>query len=221
MARSSSVYLKNSSPDDVSSRHHMSPLMTLRCAAAAAAPFLKHHVIERMNEARAQLDRLFAVDAAASVVFGILALLAPHGILTSLSGGLYSHGVHETLRYVRTNVCMITILSMHLIFTLLTSHQLLSLYGCLRLACGWILWHVRAVDDGRFRRSVCEALCFCYTIQALAVTRAQFTDHRHTWWNWLAISVLLTLAAAYGSFRFRRGGNLIKIYELPTSGNLQ
>ena len=51
-----------------------------------------------MNYAREQLDRLFAVDAAASVIFGALALLAPHGVLTSLSGGMYSHGVHETLR---------------------------------------------------------------------------------------------------------------------------
>jgi hypothetical protein len=95
-----------------------------------------------------------------------------------------------------------------------------SLYGCLRLACGWIVWHVRSVDDGRFRRSVCEALCFCYMVQALAVVRAQFTD-RHTWWNWVAILPLLLLSMAYGSFRFRKGGNLIKIYELPTSANLQ
>lgn len=96
-----------------------------------------------------------------------------------------------------------------------------SLYGCLRLACGWIVWHVRSVDDGRFRRSVCEALCFCYLVQALAVLRAQITDSSKTWWNWLAILLLGVLSAAYGSFRFRRGGNLIKIYELPTSGNLQ
>lgn len=105
----------------------------------------------------------------------------------------------------------------HFYFSILYN---ISLYGCLRLACGWILWHVRSVDDGRFRRSVCEALCFCYIVQALAVMRAQFTD-RHTWLNWVAIIVLSILSAAYGSFRFRRGGNLIKIYELPTSGNLQ
>mmetsp|Transcript_26057 Transcript_26057/g.47091 ORF Transcript_26057/g.47091 Transcript_26057/m.47091 type:complete len:146 (-) Transcript_26057:658-1095(-) len=145
-----------------------------------------------MNDARTQLDRLFAVDATASVVFGVLSLLSPHGVLTFVSGGMYSHGVHETLR----------------------------LYGCLRLACGWIVWHIRSVDDGRFRRSVCEALCFCYMVQALAVVRAQFTD-RHTWWNWVAILLLLLLSVAYGSFRFRKGGNFIKIYELPTSGNLQ
>ena len=95
-----------------------------------------------------------------------------------------------------------------------------SLYGCLRVACGWILWHVRSVDDGRFRRSVCEALCFCYVLQALAVMRAQFTD-RHTVLNWVAILILTILSAAYGSFRFRRGGNLIKIYELPSSTILQ
>jgi hypothetical protein len=143
------------------------------------------------NSARSQLDRLFAFDAVASVVFGILSLLAPHGILLGIAGS-YNHAVHETLR----------------------------LYGCLRLACGWILWHVRAVDDGMFRRHVCEALFVCYVLQALAVLRAQFTDRR-TIINWLAIVVLLALSAAYGSFRFGKGGNLIKIYELPTSGTLQ
>lgn len=41
---------------------------------------------------------------------------------------------------------------------------------------GWMLFNVRAVDDGRFRRSVCEALCACYALQSIAVVRAQFTD---------------------------------------------
>ena len=53
-----------------------------------------------MNNARQQLDRLFAVDAGASVVFGLLSLLAPHGFLTKLGGGSYNHSVHETLRSV-------------------------------------------------------------------------------------------------------------------------
>lgn len=96
----------------------------------------------------------------------------------------------------------------------------ISLYGCLRVATGWILWHIRKVDDGRFRRHVCEALFVCYVLQALAVTRAQFTD-RHTILNWMAIGILLALSVAYGSFRFGKGGNLIKIYELPTSSALQ
>ena len=60
----------------------------------------------------------------------------------------------------------------------------------------------------------------CYVLQALAVLRAQFTD-RHSIINWIAIIVLSILAAAYGSFRFRKGGNLIKIYELPTAANLR
>jgi hypothetical protein len=92
---------------------------------------------------------------------------------------------------------------------------LLRLYGCLRLACGWILWHVRAVDDGRFRKHICEALFFCYTFQVLSVLRAQSTD-RASFINWIAIAIFGMLAAAYGSHRFRKGGNLIKIYELPS-----
>ena len=95
------------------------------------------------------------------------------------------------------------------------------LYGCLRLACGWILWHARAVDDGRFRKRTCEALFVCYTLQVLAVFRAQFTDDQPSYTNWISMILLAILAAAYGSFRFRKGGNLIKIYELPTGSNMQ
>lgn len=79
---------------------------------------------------------------------------------------------------------------------------------------------MRRVDDGIFRRHVCEALLACYILQSLAVMRAQFTD-KHVLINWVAIMVLLGLSAAYGSFRFRSGGHLIKVYELPTSGSLQ
>jgi hypothetical protein len=53
-----------------------------------------------MDNPREQLDRLFAFDAGFSVVFGTLALIAPHGVLLKLSGGSYNHSVHETLRYV-------------------------------------------------------------------------------------------------------------------------
>ena len=97
--------------------------------------------------------------------------------------------------------------------------QLDRLYGCLKLACGWILWHARPVDDGRFRKHICEALLVCYSLQALAVLRAQFTG-RHTLINWIAICLLTGLSVAYGSHRFGKGGNLIKVYELPTGNNL-
>ena len=72
------------------------------------------------------------------------------------------------------------------------------------------------MDDGYFRRHVCEALFICYLVQAVVVGRAQLTD-RHVTINWMAMAVLIALAVAYGSFRFRHGGNLIKVYELPSS----
>jgi uncharacterized membrane protein (DUF2068 family) len=189
-----------------------------------------------MENPRAQLDRLFAFDAGFSVIFGSLSLIAPHGLLTWMGGGSYNHSVHETLRYVRAlsqSVNQSISQSVHVLrwgipITLFsTQSNILSfsstysrLYGCLRLACGWILWHARAVDDGRFRKHICEALFVCYVLQALAVMRAQFTD-RHVLINWIAILLLTILASAYGSFRFRKGGNLIKIYELPTGSNLR
>jgi hypothetical protein len=49
---------------------------------------------------RHQLDTLFAFDSAASVVFGILALLSPHHVVEQFGGGTYNHAAHETLRCV-------------------------------------------------------------------------------------------------------------------------
>mmetsp|Transcript_56634 Transcript_56634/g.137575 ORF Transcript_56634/g.137575 Transcript_56634/m.137575 type:complete len:152 (+) Transcript_56634:300-755(+) len=148
-----------------------------------------------MDNPRQQLDRLFLVDGCLSVVFGLATIFSPHVVVsrltTSDADGNYDHNVHELLR----------------------------LYGCLRLACGWILWHVRRVDDGLLRKHICEALSVCYLLQALCVVRAQYTASHHTLVNWISIVILSVLAAAYGSFRFRRGGNLIKIYELPTGAS--
>ena len=84
---------------------------------------------------------------------------------------------------------------------------------------GYVMFHIRNVDDGRFRRSVCEALFFCYLLQALAVLRAQFTDRKSTI-NWIAIIILSVIGTCYGRFRFGRGGNMIKVYELPQSGKI-
>jgi hypothetical protein len=98
----------------------------------------------------------------------------------------------------------------------------------LRLACGYILWHIRHVDDGTFRKHVCEALLVCYILQSLAVFRAQLSispsrdEESFIVWcmNWVAVAVLSTLASSYIFFRFRQGGHLIKVYELPTSRSL-
>ena len=81
---------------------------------------------------------------------------------------------------------------------------------------GWIVFHVRNVDDGRFRRSICEALFLCYLVQAVAVLRAQFTDGKNVV-NWIAIGLLTAIGSCYGKFRFGWGGNMIKVYELPQS----
>jgi hypothetical protein len=55
-----------------------------------------------MQHTRANLDYLFAIDAFCSIIFGVVALLAPHGLWKELSAivGAYNHDVHETLRYV-------------------------------------------------------------------------------------------------------------------------
>ncbi len=122
---------------------------------------------DRHQTIRRQLDNLFLLDATASLVLGGISLLAPHGFIQALSGG-YNHNTHEALR----------------------------LYGCLRIAVGWILFNVRSVDDGRFRRSVCEALCACYALQSIAVLRAQFTDSSH-WYVRSAHALLMNRMGVY------------------------
>jgi hypothetical protein len=109
-----------------------------------------------------------------------------------------------------------------------------SLYASLRLAMGWMLWNVRRVDDGLLRRRICESLLACNVLQSIIVLRAIFTttntsdatttqrsSNSNNLYNWFIFVLLTVLALSYGRFRFGRGGNLIKIYELPTSGTLR
>jgi hypothetical protein len=56
-------------------------------------------------------------------------------------------------------------------------------------------------------------------LQAIAVLRAQFTDRRNTV-NWVAILVLSLIGFGYGRFRFGKGGDMIKIYELPQNNKI-
>jgi hypothetical protein len=114
-----------------------------------------------------------------------------------------------------------------------------SLYAALRLAVGWMLWNIRTVDDGMLRRRMCEGLLVCHGLQSLIVLRAQLTSTNDTanvnnndneshyyyyyyyYGNWLIWIFLTGMAMLYGRFRFGRGGNLIKIYELPTAATFQ
>lgn len=139
---------------------------------------------------RAALDKLLAMDAIIHGFLGTFALIAPHVVVQQLVL-VYNHDAHEAMR----------------------------LYSTLRVATSWIVWNVRRVDDGVFRRHVCEALLFCYVLQVLVVLRAQWTSYSHM--NWVAIVLLSTMSVLYGRFRFSKGGNLIKVYELPTGANLQ
>ena len=154
-------------------------------------------------------------------------------IASSLTHCLYAHSLNHSIQSWctwSTQVCLWWLSTIHLHNTLGVScwglwsvlnfdtitytKQKNRLYGCLRIAMGWIIFHIRSVDDGRFRRSVCEALFVCYLLQAIAVLRAQFTDRRNMF-NWVAICLLSLIGFCYGRFRFGRGGNMIKVYELP------
>ena len=51
-------------------------------------------------DARNRLDSLFFADAVISIGFGILTILAPHGVIARFSENGYSHDAHEALRFV-------------------------------------------------------------------------------------------------------------------------
>ena len=99
-------------------------------------------------------------------------------------------------------------------------HEGLRLYGCGRLTLAYLLYHVRRVDDGRFRKRVCEGLLATYVLQALVVAKILVTEASHSfesYCNGLALLLLLLFAGLYANFR--NGG--IKLYELPTAAALQ
>lgn len=58
--------------------------------------------VDHTSNTRAALDRLFAMDAILSMAFGVGAMIAPHRTISFAAGGAYNHGVHETLRCVRS-----------------------------------------------------------------------------------------------------------------------
>lgn len=48
-------------------------------------------------EHQQQLNKVFLIDSVASLIFGSVSLLAPHGFVSFISGG-YNHNTHEALR---------------------------------------------------------------------------------------------------------------------------
>lgn len=155
-----------------------------------------------MNNARQQLDRLFALDAYASVIFGVLSLLAPHGVLASLAGGSYNHSVHETLRYVTMIICSLCTAHMLWLFLLVFSSLIFLLLSiCTYLAqIIWLsstgVWMDLVACPRRWRRSLSQThlrgtlfLLYLSSIVRLesAVYRSsllyQLDRHCHFWYT--------------------------------------
>jgi hypothetical protein len=95
----------------------------------------------------------------------------------------------------------------------LTVVYLLCEIGALTLAQGWLVWRTRLVSDALVRRTFCQAYCICFSLQALALVRAQFSaPDSHSMLHWINILVLGGLGAAYGYFLAFK---TIKAFELP------
>lgn len=85
--------------------------------------------------------------------------------------------------------------------------------GALTLAQGWLVWRTRLVSDALIRRTFCQAYCICFSLQALALLRAQLSaPDSHSALHWLNLLLLGGLGAAYGYFLFFK---TIKAFELP------
>ncbi|OQR97120.1 hypothetical protein ACHHYP_12671 [Achlya hypogyna] len=140
-----------------------------------------------MQEARRQLDLLFVVHATISTVIGGACLLLPHSLaMSALQTPLYGHLVHEMVR----------------------------LYGALTAAQGWLVWKTRLVSDPIVRKTFCQAYCLCFSLQSLAMLRAQVSSpESHSMLNWINILVLAGLGAAYGYFLLFK---TVKAFELPS-----
>ncbi|KDO34995.1 hypothetical protein SPRG_01058 [Saprolegnia parasitica CBS 223.65] len=140
-----------------------------------------------MQEARRQLDLLFVVHASISIVIGSACLLLPHSLaMAALQTPQYGHLVHEMVR----------------------------LYGALTLAQGWLVWKTRLVGDALIRKTFCQAYCLCFSLQSLAMFRAQVASpESHSLLNWINILVLAGLGAAYGYFLAFKTA---KAFELPS-----
>lgn len=144
-----------------------------------------------MQEQRRQLDLLFTYHAIAAIVTGGICVLLPHSLASTFIGSEYSHMVHEIFR----------------------------LYGALTLAQGWLVWQTRKVADAFVRKTFCQAYCICFSLQTLALFRAQVTSpEQHSWLNWLNILLFLSLGSSYSYFLVFKP---IKVFELPGSSNLE
>lgn len=93
------------------------------------------------------------------------------------------------------------------------AHEFVRLYGCLTLAIGYIVWSTKTINDARLQRAISETFALCYTLQSLAMLRAQFTSpDGHTLSHWFIAMIFLMIGGAYGYIRFVRK---IKSFELP------
>ncbi|KAF1333689.1 hypothetical protein FI667_g2391, partial [Globisporangium splendens] len=139
-----------------------------------------------MQEVRRQLDQLFAAHAAFAILSGVFCFFTPHSLLSPILGDANNtHFAHEFIR----------------------------LYGALTLAQGWLVWRTRLVSDALIRRTFCQAYCICFSLQALALVRAQLSaPDSHSSLHWLNILVLGGLGGAYGYFLVFK---TIKAFELP------
>jgi len=134
------------------------------------------------------LRQIMRMHAFTSIALGVGTLVIPHSFLMAAQGE-YSHYAHEFIR----------------------------LYGCMTLSIGWVVWKSQGLQDGRLARALSETFCISYSLQALVMLRAQFTNpNGHTVLHWQIALLFLALGVAYGYVRWIKK---IKYFALPGEGD--
>lgn len=144
--------------------------------------------IEMMKNESYNIKLVMRVHSIYAIIMGALTIVMPHGLYTYTAGN-YNHMAHEFIR----------------------------LYGCLTLAIGWLVWSTQDIKDGRLMRATSETFAICYTLQAAAMLRAQFTSPQgHTIIHWFLALVFLFIGVSYGYVRLFKK---MKAFELPYENN--
>eukprot|EP00041_Stephanoeca_diplocostata_P004967 m.54117 g.54117 ORF g.54117 m.54117 type:complete len:201 (+) comp15477_c0_seq4:140-742(+) len=128
-----------------------------------------------------------------SGIAGMFAILVPH-----LAGVFFGEHLHHSIRYNPAGDPEVKV-----------AHIILRFYGALLIGQAYIVWHARAITDGKVRRTFVQAYAIVFAISLVVLLRAHFTETHFelqnlTWerflLNWGLIFFFALLTAGYAWF---------------------
>jgi len=133
------------------------------------------------------IKKIFRLHSLSLLIVGSFLTFMPHGIMQ-----LFMHNMEHM------------------------AHEIYRLYGVLNISIGYIVWKLRDIGDGRVGKLIAETFAVCYTLQAIVIMRAQFSNPKgHDLWHWILLLIYIAFAVMYFYLRCSNGGKRIKVFELP------